>query len=54
MSVPISQTNFLDFGVSTTPTLVVIDTEGIVRLYNPGDLPYEQLEPTVKRLVEAA
>lgn len=54
MSVPISQTNFLDFGVSTTPTLVVIDTEGIVRLYNPGDLPYEELEPTVKRLVEAA
>jgi len=25
-----------------------------VRLYNPGDLPYEELEPTVKRLVEAA
>ncbi|MEO2198457.1 MAG: TlpA disulfide reductase family protein [bacterium] len=51
MSVPISQENFLDFGVSTTPTLVVIDTEGIVRLYNPGDLPYEELAPQVERLL---
>ena len=33
MSAPVSQQNFLDFGVSTTPTLVVIDREGIVRLY---------------------
>ena len=51
MSVPISQQNFLDFGVSTTPTLVVIDREGIVRLYNPGDLPYEELGPHVERLL---
>ena len=52
MSVPVSQQNFLDFGVSTTPTLVVIDREGIVRLYNPGDLPLEELAPTVERLLE--
>ncbi len=51
MSVPISQQNFLDFGVSTTPTLVVIDREGIVQLYNPGDLPYEELAPHVERLL---
>ncbi|MDA1095181.1 MAG: TlpA disulfide reductase family protein [Acidobacteria bacterium] len=51
MSVPISQQNFLDFGVSTTPTLVVIDREGIVRLYNPGDLSYEELAPQVERLL---
>ena len=51
MSVPISQQNFLDSGVSTTPTLVVIDREGIVRLYNPGDLPYEELGPHVERLL---
>ncbi len=51
MSVPISEQNFLDFGVSTTPTLVLIDTEGIVRLYNPGDLPYEELAPEVERLL---
>ncbi len=52
MSVPVSQQNFLDFGVSTTPTLVIIDREGIVRLYNPGDLPYEELSAHVERLLE--
>ena len=51
MSVPVSQQNFLDFGVSTTPTLVIIDREGIVRLYNPGDLPYEELSAHVERLL---
>ena len=53
MSVPVSQKNFLDFGVSTTPTLVVIDREGIVRLYNPGDLPYDELSAHVERLLAA-
>ena len=53
MSVPVSQQNFLDFGVSTTPTLVVIDRGGIVQLYNPGDLPYEELAPHVERLLAA-
>ena len=43
--------NFLDFGVSTTPTVVVIDREGIVRLYNPGDLPYDELSAHVERLL---
>ena len=51
MSVPVSQRNFLEFGVSTTPTLVVIDREGIVQLYNPGDLPWEELAPHVERLL---
>ncbi|TDI22923.1 MAG: TlpA family protein disulfide reductase [Acidobacteria bacterium] len=53
MSVPVSQQNFLDFGVSTTPTLVIIDREGIVRLYNPGDLPYEELSAQIERLLAA-
>lgn len=51
MKVPVSEQNFLDFGVSTTPTLVVIDREGIVRLYNPGDLPYDELSAHVERLL---
>ena len=53
MSVPVSQQNFLDFGVSTTPTLVIIDREGIVRLYNPGDLRYDELSAQVERLLAA-
>jgi thiol-disulfide isomerase/thioredoxin len=53
MSVPVSQQNFLDFGVSTTPTLVIIDRDGLVELYNPGTLPYEELSAHVERLLAA-
>ena len=51
MSVPVSQQSFLDFGVSTTPTLVIIDREGVVDLYNPGTLSYEELSAQVERLL---
>lgn len=43
MSVPLSEQNFLNYGASTTPTLVLIDRQGIVRLYHPGAMPYAQL-----------
>jgi thiol-disulfide isomerase/thioredoxin len=43
MSVPVSESNFQRFGASTTPTLVLIDRQGIVRLYHPGAMPYQQL-----------
>ena len=51
MSVPVSQQNFLEFGVSTTPTLIIIDRNGIVQLYNPGNLSYEELSAHVERLL---
>ena len=38
MPVPLSNANFLKYGSSTTPTLVLIDTNGVVRLYHPGNL----------------
>ena len=53
LTVPVSQRNFLDFGVSTTPTMVVIDRQGIVQLYNPGDMPYDELSAHVRRLLSA-
>jgi thiol-disulfide isomerase/thioredoxin len=43
MPVPVSEENFKNYGSSTTPTLVLIDREGIVRLYHPGEMPYEEL-----------
>ncbi len=43
MSVPLSEQNFVRYGVSTTPTLVLLDRQGIVRLYHPGAMPYSQL-----------
>ena len=52
MSVPVSTSNFLNFGVSTTPTLVIVDRDGIVQRYNPGDLSHEELVGLIKPLLE--
>jgi len=49
--VPVSRENFVRYGSSTTPTLVLVDREGIVRLYHPGNLSYEELAPKVKALL---
>ena len=51
MSVPLSEQNFQRFGASTTPTLVLLDRAGIVRLYHPGAMPYAQL---ANKLAEVA
>lgn len=50
-SVPVSEANHLRFGVSTTPTLVLVDRAGIIRLYNPGKMTLEQLEPRIQQLL---
>ncbi len=50
--VPISAANHLRYGVSTTPTLVLVDRAGVVRLYNPGRLTMEQLEPRIIQLLD--
>lgn len=47
LSVPVSEETFRNWGASTTPTLSVIDPSGIVRLYHPGKLTYEQLRPYI-------
>ena len=52
MSVPISTSNFLNFGVSTTPTLVIVDRDGIVQRYNPGDLSHEELARLIEPLLD--
>jgi thioredoxin-related protein len=49
--VPLSSENFKIYGVSTTPTLVLIDRAGIVRLYRPGRMTYEELMPHIKRVM---
>ena len=49
--VPLSSDNFKTYGVSTTPTLVLIDRTGIVRLYRPGRMTYEELLPYIKRVM---
>jgi len=54
MTVPVSEENFKAWGASTTPTLALIDRLGIVRLYNPGKLSYEELAPKVAAIVRTA
>jgi thiol-disulfide isomerase/thioredoxin len=49
--IPVSTANHLRYGVSTTPTLVVLDRAGLVRLYNPGQMTKEAIEPLIKRLL---
>lgn len=44
---PVSEENFRRYGASTTPTLVLIDRSGIVRLYHPGAMTYEELRRAV-------
>jgi thiol-disulfide isomerase/thioredoxin len=52
MAVPTSSSNFINFGVSTTPTLVLVDRDGIVQRYNPGDLSREELVALIEPLLE--
>jgi len=51
MPVPVSEENFKSWGCSTTPTLALIDRAGVVRLYHPGRMSYEELAPKVAALV---
>ena len=53
-SVPVSAVNHLRFGVSSTPTLVLVDRAGIIRLYHPGKMTMEQLEPRLQQLLRPA
>jgi thiol-disulfide isomerase/thioredoxin len=47
---PVSEANFRNYGASTTPTLVVIDRQGIVRLYHPGAMTLEELRAALNRV----
>ena len=51
MAAPLSEENFRVYGSSTTPTLVLIDKTGIVRLYNPGMLSMEALAAKIEPLL---
>lgn len=50
MPVPIGEETFKLYGVSTTPTLVLIDGSGIVRLYHPGQMSYPELKAQLDKL----
>jgi thiol-disulfide isomerase/thioredoxin len=48
---PVSQENLSVYGVSTTPTLVLLDRSGKVAFYHPGALSYEELRAAIERIV---
>ncbi len=50
MPVPLSEQAFKAYGASTTPTVVLIDSKGIVRLYHPGQMSYAELKTALERL----
>lgn len=52
VSVPVSDDLYLKYGVSTTPTYVMIDRDGKVSTYLPGQPTAEQLEPLIKKIAE--
>lgn len=49
--VPVDAGNFQRFGASTTPTIVLVDRQGIVRLYNPGAMEEEALRAAIEPLL---
>jgi thiol-disulfide isomerase/thioredoxin len=51
MPVPVSDEVALDYGMDATPTLVLVDRDGIVRMFHPGQMTRAELEPHIKLLV---
>ena len=49
--VPVTKANHTRYGVSTTPTLALVDRGGIVRLYHPGQMTEEELEAAIRRIL---
>lgn len=45
---PVSEETFNLYGVSSTPTVIVLDAKGLVRLYNPGRISAEALRAALR------
>ena len=51
MPAPLSNANFARYGASTTPTLVLIDRQGIVRWYHPGTVSERELSVHIEQVL---
>ena len=51
MPVPLSANNFITYGASSTPTLVLIDRRGIVRYYHPGGTSEAELTAKIRAVL---
>ncbi len=52
LPVPVSKRNFEVYGASTTPTLVLVDRKGLISMYHPGAIPYEELRAAIEQVVK--
>ena len=50
--IPLSPRNFSGYGVSTTPTLVLVDRKGLVQTYHPGVMTATERRPLLSALVK--
>ena len=51
MAVPVSDEDAVDYGMDATPTIVLIDRGGIVRMFHPGPMTRAELEPRIRALI---
>jgi len=51
MPVPLDEENFRVYGSSTVPTLALLDRQGVVRLYHPDVIPYDELAAALERVL---
>ena len=51
VSKPLSASNFQRYGASTTPTLVLADAAGKVRMYHPGAMSEQELAAEIRRVI---
>lgn len=51
MPVPVSDEDALEYGMDATPTIVLVDKAGKVRLFHPGNMTRAELEPQIQALV---
>ncbi len=49
--VPVTDANHKAFGIAAVPMHILIDREGIVRLYRPGRMSQEELESAIVQLL---
>ena len=54
VSAPVSDEVYMKYGVSTTPTYVMIDRDGKVSTYLPGQPTIEQIDELVQKIVKPA
>jgi thiol-disulfide isomerase/thioredoxin len=49
--VPVSEANYKEYGVTTMPMHVLLDRQGVIRLYRPGRMTEAELEAAIRDLL---